>query len=406
MMYPPTAATPQPLEIAATPHIEMEEVTTTITAPAPPAETKPANGNRALSGVPPPIFNGDREKSEHFLDKFMSYKIINGDARQFTIPYLKVALCLSYLNGPKVDTWARQHRLWLKNRHEQDSIPMTNKSLWKDFKLLFRTAYTDQDAKLTMYQKLNDLHMQGSDIDSYIADFDQLIDEAGYNKFDMGVMIKFKEGLQPSLLREILLHTVPALNTLAGWRQKARERQTVYKELKNAGLHRSHQGGPTDLQKKWAQKLGLKMYQTPHQRSSPQNLRPSYTPQCSQVVPMEVDTGTAGGSNGQGRPPPYQGRGGFTQLSDAEKANLIAKRACFKCKQPGHISRWCGKRKPIPENARGGPVPAIISASGTNIPAPEKASIELISGVEGIYDLLKNGTKAKKEKFIDLAQDF
>src|SRR5712675_532789 len=406
MMYPPTTATPQPLEIAAAPHIEMEEVAATVTAPALSTETKLANGNRALSGVPPPIFNGDREKSEHFLDKFMSYEIVNRDARQFTISYLKVVLCLSYLNGPKVDAWARQHHLWLKNRHEQDGIPMTDKSLWEDFELLFRMAYTDQDAKLTAYQKLNDLCMQGSDIDSYIVDFDRLVDEAGYNKFDMGVMIKFKEGLQPSLLREILLHTVPAPNSLFGWRQKARERQMVYKELKNAGLHHSHQGGLTDLQKKWAQKLGLKTYQTPHQRSGQQSTRPSYIPQRSQVVPMDVDAGEVGGSTSQGKPPPYQGRGGFTQLSESEKADLIAKRACFKCKQPGHISRWCGKRRPIPENARTGTAPASTAADATNIPTPEKATIETIGGIEGLYDLLKNGTEAEKEKFIDLAQDF
>jgi len=307
MMYPPATSTPQALEIAATPHIEMEEVATTVTAPMPPTETKPANGSQALSGVPPPIFNGDREKSEHFLDKFMSYEIINGDARQFTIPYLKVVLCLSYFNGPKVDAWARQQCLWLKHHHKQDGVPMTNKSLWEDFELLFRTAYTDQDAKLTAYQKLNELRMQGSDIDSYIADFDRLINEARYNRYDMGVMIKFKEGLQPSLLREILLHTVPAPTTLVDWHQKARERQTVYKELKNAGLHHSHQGGPTDLQKKWAQKLGLKMYQMPNQRSGQQNLRPSYTSQRSPVVPMDVDAGTMGGSSSQRKPLPYQG---------------------------------------------------------------------------------------------------
>jgi len=219
-------------KVGVTAGIVTEEVTATVTAPTPPTETKLANGNWALSGVPPLIFNGDREKSKHFLDKFMSYEIVNGDAHQFTIPYLKVALCLSYLNGPKVDAWARQQHLWLKNCHKQDGIPMTDKSLWEDFKLLFRTAYTDQDAKLTAYQKLNKLCMQGSDIDSYIADFNRLIDEAGYNKFDMGVMIKFKEGLQPSLLREILLHMVPAPSTLTTWRQKARERQMVYKELK------------------------------------------------------------------------------------------------------------------------------------------------------------------------------
>jgi len=410
-MYPTTTPT-QPLEIAATPHIEMEEIAATphiemeeiaatVTAPAPPTENRTANGNRSLSGVPPPMFNGDRDQSEHFLDKFMSYEIVNGDARQFTVPYLKTALCLLYFNGPKVDAWARQQRLWLKQRHEQDGVPMTNKALWDDFELMFRTAYTDQDAKLTAFQKLSELRMQGSNIDSYIADFDWLIDEAGYSKFDMGVMIKFKEGLQPSLLREILLHNVPAPKTLIDWKQKARERQTVYKELKNARLH---QGGPMDLQKKWALKLGLKTYQTPHQRSG-QNYRPSYTPTRSQVVPMDVDAGTMEGSS-QGKPPPYQGWGGFTQLSDSEKADLIAKRACFKCKQPGHISRWCGKRRPIPENARAGPVTGTSAAATVNTPAPEKASIESVGGIEGLYDLLKNGTEAEKEKFIDLIQDF
>jgi len=39
--------------------------------------------------------------------------------------------------------------------------------------------------------------MQGSDIDSYIVDFDRLIDEAGYSKFDMGVMINLKRAYNP-----------------------------------------------------------------------------------------------------------------------------------------------------------------------------------------------------------------
>src|SRR5712672_1571484 len=129
MMHAPLT-TPTPLSIAATAPMDtsgLEYIGATMSTPAPPPANPPSNGgNRALSGVPPPIFNGDRDKSELFLDKFMSYEIVNGDARQFTIPYLKVALCLSYFNGPKVDAWARQHRLWLKQRHEQDGIPMTD----------------------------------------------------------------------------------------------------------------------------------------------------------------------------------------------------------------------------------------------------------------------------------------
>jgi len=91
---------------------------------------------------------------------------------------------------------------------------------------------------------------------------------------------------------------------------------------------------------------------------------------------------------------------------DSEKADLITKRACFKCKQLGHISRWCGKKKPIPENARVGPVPGMSQNIPQNAPAPEKATIESIGGVEGIYDLIKNGTDAEKEAFINLAQGF
>jgi len=43
------------------------------------------------------------------------------------------------------------------------------------------------------YQKLNELRMHGSDIDSYIAEFDRLIDEAGYSRSDIGILKKFKE---------------------------------------------------------------------------------------------------------------------------------------------------------------------------------------------------------------------
>jgi len=255
----------------------LEYIGATMSAPAPPVDPPSNGGSRALSGVPPPIFNGDRDKSELFLDKFMSYEIVNGDSRQFTTPFLKVALCLSYMNGPKIDSWARHRRLWLKAQKDA-GVSMMDRSLWDDFEADFRRAYADQDAKLTAYQKLNKLRMHGSDIDSYVAEFDRLIDEAGYSRSDISVLQKFKEGLQPSLVREVLTHVTPAPATLAAWKQKARERQTVYKELKNAGLHQKSHGGPTPTQQKWAQKLGLHNYQTPAQRAANPAFHPSTPP--------------------------------------------------------------------------------------------------------------------------------
>jgi hypothetical protein len=47
------------------------------------------------------------------------------------------------------------------------------------------------------------------------------------------VIVKFREGLLPKLLQEIITHNVPAPTTMNAWKKKAREQQMVYKELRN-----------------------------------------------------------------------------------------------------------------------------------------------------------------------------
>jgi len=286
--------------------------------------------------------------------------------------------------------------------------------LWVDFEEAFKNAFTDQDVKLTAYQQLHSLKMQGSDINSYIADFDRLISEVGHNPTDIGVVMMFREGLQPSLLREVLLHNVPAPTTLSVWKRKARERQTVYKELRNAGLHRPSNGGPTDLQKKWVNRLGLKSYQTPAQRAA--NPTPRYIPPRTnnQVVPMDVDAGATG------NPPPYQGRGQqnrlesprgaapgrSSKLTEVERADLVAKKACFRCRKPGHLSRNCQSYQQTtsnPENARAS---RVTLTTDTTTPESRQARYKELGGLEGIYNLVKEGPEEDKEKFMDMVQDF
>src|SRR5712675_1392380 len=244
-----------------------------------------------------------------------------------------------------------------------------------------------------------ELKMHGSDIDSYMADFDRLISEVGHSQHDIGVLQKFKEGLQPSLLREVLTHVVPAPTTLAAWKQRARERQTVYKELKNAGLHqRSHGGGPNPIQQKLAQRLGLHNYRTPAQRAAIPAFRPQYSPASqnnnwrNQVVPMDVDAGSVSQNTYKGSSP----------LTDAERAELMAKRACFRCRKPGHLSRNClGRRGPERVNAG---VTAPEPPRRESGPQPLLASF---GGLKGLHDhLAEHGTEAEKEAFIDACKDF
>jgi hypothetical protein len=78
------------------------DIATAMTAPL---NNESKGANRMLIGTSPPTFNGDRDKSDIFLDKFLGYELINADKKVFQIPYLKVALCLSYITGPKVDAW-------------------------------------------------------------------------------------------------------------------------------------------------------------------------------------------------------------------------------------------------------------------------------------------------------------
>jgi hypothetical protein len=47
----------------------------------------------------------------------------------------------------------------------------------------------------------------------------------------------------------VITHNVPAPNTLDGWMKKARERQTVYKELKNTGMYKKTQAS---VPNRWA----------------------------------------------------------------------------------------------------------------------------------------------------------
>ena len=130
---------------------------------------------------------------------------------------------------------------------------------------------------------------------------------------------------------------------------------------------------------------------------------------------MDVDAGA------MGNPPPYQGQGQqnrlesprgavpgwFSKLMEAEWANLIAKRACFRCRKPRHMSRDCfshWQTNPIPKNMRaGGSTPT----ADTNTPKADRwACYNKLGGLEGIYNLVKEGPEGDKEKFVDMVQDF
>jgi len=130
---------------------------------------------------------------------------------------------------------------------------------------------------------------------------------------------------------------------------------------------------------------------------------------------MDVDAGATE------RPPPYQGRGQqngretprgaapawFAKLTEAERADLVAKKACFRCRKPGHISRDCAghqQTNPIPQNARTGQ--PVSTATPEMSESEKRTHYNELGGLEGIYNLVKDGPEEEKEKFVDMVQDF
>jgi len=79
------AAAPQAIPVAAIPAVHPDD--------------------RAMKGQPPTIFNGMRLKTNQFMTEFQLWWIINNRSETMHNPFERIALCLSFIRGPKVDNW-------------------------------------------------------------------------------------------------------------------------------------------------------------------------------------------------------------------------------------------------------------------------------------------------------------
>jgi len=118
----------------------------------------------------------------------------------------------------------------------------------------------------------------------------------------------------------------------------------------------------------------------PESRKS--RIPPQYSPASqsnnwrNQVVPMDVDAGSMDDSRNVRKEPTHetrnmakeQGQRGLSPLTEVERVELMAKRACFRCRKPGHMSRDCyshrgpemvnaGNMAPAPDRRIGRPAP-------------------------------------------------
>jgi len=182
-----------------------------------------------MKGQPPAVFNGNRSKTNQFMTEFQLWWMINNRSESMTIPFERIALCLSFIRGPDVDNWVaekiNQLRLAVRGDPARNINPTyneTDEALWNAFGADFRQSFQDTAEEENAYAALKDLRMKEDQIDGYIAHFEVLLVKAGWQRTERGSADLFFNGLTKRVQSKILSLYTLLPTTLDEWQAAAR----------------------------------------------------------------------------------------------------------------------------------------------------------------------------------------
>jgi hypothetical protein len=127
-----------------------------------------------------------------------------------------------------VNTWAN-HQLKLLDEKIANGRA-NDKTLWQEFERDFKNAYTFVATKENALAELEGLTMGRNEVDKHIATFNCLVEEAGFNKTDKGVIKMFKQGLNVEL-KIACIKRKPKPTTMDEWQDVAREEQSKFLKI-------------------------------------------------------------------------------------------------------------------------------------------------------------------------------
>jgi hypothetical protein len=273
-----------------------------------------------MKGQPPTIFDGTRSKTSQFMIEFQLWWMINSQAEVMSNPFSRIALCLSFIRGPRVDNWVAEKINQLRRAVLGDPAQglaathlQTDEDLWHNFGADFRGTFEDTASEENAYAKLKSLRMDGDQIDEYIATFEVLLARAGWQRNDKGSIDLFFNGLSNKVQRKILSIYAILPVTIDDWQAAARQVVQRYRLM-------DVKVGP------WKFKENK-----PNQRSgrNPRGqFRKAHDPNAMDVDATEIDTAEinlATTSNEKGK----------------KKPNV----RCYYCGIVGHVKSECRKFK-------------------------------------------------------------
>ena len=143
-----------------------------------------------IMGTPPCLFTGKREESEEWLDKLRQYYRANAGVPGFKSPIRKVALALTFMDGPDVAEWTRSVGAFIDTLNPQtQDYP----AVWTTFCDQFLTQFADSQHQQKARNELEELKMKYPGIDNYISKFESLARLAGYALGNQETVNMFKK---------------------------------------------------------------------------------------------------------------------------------------------------------------------------------------------------------------------
>jgi hypothetical protein len=177
-----------------------------------------------LFGKEPVAFKGDRTQAEDFLTQWALYCGANRNNMALQNQYQKCMMFLTFIQGPLVQPWVLAVSRWLITRITTNHISEFNPILWTDIEDAFRQQFADtmkqEKAQATLRQGI---FMKEGNIDEYVAQFDTLVHEAGFDPDDLQTLEKFTRGLPIGLYENIYQFNLPT--DYEGWRRAALNQQ-------------------------------------------------------------------------------------------------------------------------------------------------------------------------------------
>jgi Retrotransposon gag protein/Zinc knuckle len=365
--------------------------------------------------VTPLPFTGERDRAEEFIDAVEDHFLLNHQFTPYHSFHTRIAYTLSLLQGPDVASWRRSKRIWLGTQPD-------NQDTYNQFIAQFRAQYLDTGKTQRARTKLRNLKMHWPHIDQYIIDFEQLVEDANFDKDHDESIQQFLMGLSRTVLDSVLkaTHTVanPTYRLYRDTAINVTKTEQIFKALTGGG-------GPVANQlfqsRQFDNRSRQNFQQYPPrnnwypQRNQNQRYNSSNAPRNmnNTAVPMDLDRSRA---NRQGRS--YQPNQPYARLMEVGDPNCPQyqenrprnRGPCFNCGQEGHFARNCTRGNSRNEGRGRRPTANLIDFDeGYTSPAPSYTSGPSATNK---YDAIQNQIASmSKEEMEELtarfgAQDF